>query len=82
MGLQHQAPQDMNKVWDFNLTNHKPTDEGIEKIERLREAAKAYVATVLELTPASREQSLALTNIETGNMYAIASIARTETEDK
>lgn len=82
MGLQHPAPADPKATWDFNLTNHKPTDEGIEKIEKLREAAKAYVNAVLELTPPSREQSLALTNIETGNFYAVAAIARNETEDK
>lgn len=73
--------QNLTELWDFNLTNHKPTSKAIEKIERLREAAKAYVNAIIELTPQSREQSLALTNTETANFYAVAAIARKENED-
>lgn len=82
MGLQYPTPEDIKKTWDYNLSNHKPTDEGIARIEKLRLATKTYVNAVLDLTPPSREQSLALTNIETGNFYAVAAIARNETEDK
>lgn len=67
--------------WDWNLTNHRPTDEGIEKIEKLRAKVKEYIALIEELTPPGREQSIALTSIETGSMYANAAIARTETAD-
>lgn len=67
--------------WDWNLTNHRPTEEGIEKIEELRQAAKDYVAKVKALTPVGREQSLALSHFETATFYVNASIARTETDD-
>lgn len=66
---------------DFNLTNHRPTDAGIEKIEELRAKQKEYAALIRRLTPASREQSLAITNLEQAGFWANASVARTETDD-
>ena len=66
---------------DFNLTNHRPTDEGIAKIEEIRAAGKEYAAHIRRLTPAGREQSLAITNLEQAQFWANASIARTDTDD-
>lgn len=68
--------------WRWNLTNHKPTDAGIQKMEHLRTKAKDMASSILGSTPVSREQSLALTHLETALFYANAAIARTETEDK
>lgn len=66
---------------EFNLTNHKPTDKGIAKIEELRSIAKEYASHIRRLTPSGREQSLAITNLEQAQFWANASIARTETDD-
>jgi hypothetical protein len=82
MGLQHDAPADPKATWEYNLTNHTPTAEGIEKIEALRAAAKAYVNAILDNTPYSREQSLALTSAETSLFHANSAVARNFTEDK
>jgi hypothetical protein len=71
----------LKKEWEWNLTNHKPTDEGIAKIEKLRAAGKEYVNAMLDLCPISRDLSLALTSLEVASFHAIASIARSETDD-
>lgn len=80
----YQKPTDeeLKEIWAFNLTNHKPTPEAIEKIEKVREAAKAYVGTIIDCVPESRERSLALTGVENANFHAISGIARNENEDK
>src|SRR5690606_4522653 len=38
-GYVQQDTEKLKKLWDYNLTNHKPTPEGIRKIEALRSAA-------------------------------------------
>lgn len=73
--------EELEQVWDFNLTNHTPTEDGIKKIETLREAAKDYVEAVIKLCPESRERSIALTQFDMANQQAISAIARTETND-
>lgn len=65
---------DLNLRFDY----HPPTGEQPERYTELRAEAKAFAAKVLELTPASREQSLAITAIEQALMWANASIARNE----
>jgi hypothetical protein len=60
------------------FTYHAPKDDQQERYEKLREHAKALALQIIELTPYSREQSLALTHLETANMFANASIARNE----
>lgn len=68
--------------WNWNLTNHKPTAEGIEKIEKVRAAAKAFAEVMIENCPTSRDLSLALTSMEEATFHANAAIARNETDDK
>ena len=68
--------------WKFNLTNHKPTDEGIEKIEANRAAAITLAEAYLENCPTSRDLSLALTSLEESLFHANAAVARNFTEDK
>jgi len=65
----------------WNLTNHRPTDAAIDDIEVLRAAAISFGELILLSTPPSREQSLALTSLEQATMWAVASIARTRTDD-
>ena len=60
------------------FTYHAPHGTQQERYVRLREAAKGLAQLIVELTPDSREQSLALTNLEQTSMWANAAIARRE----
>ena len=60
------------------FTHHPPKgDQGIRH-EMIRDRALDLAAFIAEKTPASREQSLALTKIEEAVMWANAAIARRE----
>lgn len=62
-----------------NLTNHPPKDEFVTvAFEDIRSTAKLLGDTILLNCPASRERSLALTNLEQTVMWALASIARNQ----
>ena len=67
------TPEDLKNRFDY----HKPpNDEVALRHETVREACyKAARAIVID-TPASREQSLALTKLEEAMMWANAAIAR------
>ena len=60
------------------FTYHPPKDGQPERYTRLRDAAKDLALLIHDLTPYSREQSLALTNLEQAVMWANAAIARNE----
>ena len=53
---------------------HKPSPEGLAKITALREAFTLVQAKVLDLSPHSRERSIALTELETAAMWAIKAV--------
>jgi len=55
---------------------HAPKPEQQPKYQHLREKVKELAYLILELTPTSREQSLALTDLERCIMMANAAIAR------
>lgn len=57
---------------------HAPKAGQAERYEQLRDKAKEFALLIVELTPASREQSLALTELEKSVFFANASIARNE----
>ena len=61
-----------------DFTYHAPKEGQQERYVALREKAKEFALLIVELTPASREQSLALTNLEQASMFANAAIARNE----
>lgn len=63
-----------------NFTYHKPFGDQPAKYEELRNAGKALAEKVVALTPASREQSVALTKLEEVIFWANAAIARNEKE--
>lgn len=65
----------------WNMTNHRPTDEEIAVIERLREVAIALGEHITEVCPESRERSLAITSLEQTVFWAVASIARNTAEE-
>lgn len=58
------------------FTYHPPEGDQPERYEKLRDAAHELAELILELTPASREQSLAITKLEESSMWANAAIAR------
>jgi len=57
---------------------HAPRFDQTHRYYSLREAAKSLAQYILDLTPPSREQSLALTKLEEAVMWANAAIARNE----
>lgn len=61
-----------------NMTNHTPSPGAIHVIEALREGFIALTENVEVACPASRERSLAVTNLEQALMWAVASIARNQ----
>jgi hypothetical protein len=61
-----------------NFTYHPPKPGQAERYVQLRDKAKEFALLIVELTPPSTEQALALTQLEDATMWANASIARNE----
>lgn len=55
---------------------HEPDSLKIDKYNGIREQARYFAEVILELTPDSREQSLAITKLEEVMFWANAAIAR------
>lgn len=53
---------------------HKPSDDGLAKINRLREHFSEGERLMKELCPQSRQLAVALTNNETTAMWAIKAV--------
>lgn len=53
---------------------HKPSDEGLGKIQALREVYSNLETELSKLCPNSRELSTAITHLETSAMWAIKSV--------
>ena len=68
----------MKERLESDFTYHAPKEGQPARYEMLRSAAKELALMILENTPPSREQSLALTELETAIFWANASIARHE----
>ncbi len=68
----------MKLDFDNIYTYHAPKGDQQERYVKLREAAKIFALTIRELTPESREQSVAFTQLETACFWANAAIARNE----
>ena len=61
-----------------DFTYHPPKGDQVDRYNAIRANAEIVAALILTSTPASREQSLALTNLEQAVMWANAAIARNE----
>lgn len=59
---------------------HKPSDGGLEKITKLREAFSVLHDQIEALAPSSREKAVALTNLETTAMWAIKAVVCNDPE--
>lgn len=67
------------EIIEHNFTHHKPKDEEqVHRYEMIRERAKVFAQFLLEHTPSSREQTIALKTLEDSIFWANASIARNE----
>jgi len=64
-----------------DFTYHAPQEGQPVRYEMIREQAKRFAIMILTATPASREQSLALTNLEQAVFWANAAIARNELKE-
>lgn len=65
---------------NLRFTYHAPKSNQGERYEFLRGSAKKLAEEILDFTPESREQSLAITHLEQAVMWANAAIARREKE--
>lgn len=74
-------PQALKDLWKYNLTNHKPTADGIRRIEAMRSASIAMAEAVIDLCPPGRDQAMALSANEEMLFHANAAIARSMNED-
>lgn len=63
---------------ETRFTYHQPKGDQPQRYVQLRAQAKELAESIQALTPPSREQSLALTNLEQAVMWANAAIARRE----
>lgn len=57
---------------------HSPKDDQPARYQAIRDKAKELATLIAVSTPTSREQSLAMTNLEQAVMWANAAIARNE----
>lgn len=64
-----------------DFTNRTPSPAGIELIEAMRAQAKHFANHIIDNTPESREQSLALTYVEQALFFANSAIARYDSND-
>lgn len=67
---------------DKPFAYHKPSPHGLERINRLREAYSALKNTIEFNAPASRERSVAVTELETSAMWAIKAVVFNDSESE
>lgn len=63
------------------LTNHRPDREQINRIELIREVGYTFGVSIVDNSPVSRAQSIALTKLEEAVMWAVKAIAIEEKVD-
>jgi hypothetical protein len=69
---------DIRERIENDFTYHAPKEGQPERYQQIREKAKELALLIVDLTPTSREQSIALTELETATFFANAAIARNE----
>ncbi len=69
-------PEDKKATINHNFTYHAPKPGQQEKYTQLREKAKELALFIVDMTPSSCEQSLAITKLEEAIMWANAALAR------
>jgi len=61
---------------DTRFTYHPPTGEQPDKYTKIGDKVRELAELIVEVCPDSREQSLAMTDLEKVRMWANAAIAR------
>lgn len=69
-------PLDLNRNYQY----HAPHGDQPDRYRAIRVAARQLAKVIVECSQESREQSIALTNVEQAVMWANAGIARNEAE--
>jgi hypothetical protein len=59
---------------DKPFAYHKPSEDGLNRITRLRDAFSSLQRVIDEVCPASRHRSVATTELETAAMWAIKAV--------
>jgi hypothetical protein len=59
---------------------HVPGKTAQERIEKIRQATIEYARVIDDLAPTSREKSVAVTNLETTQMWAIKAVVVNDPE--
>jgi hypothetical protein len=59
---------------DKPFAYHKPSDDGMTRINALRESFSAVKAAIETHCPESRQRSVAITELETAAMWAIKAV--------
>lgn len=72
----------IRKRLENDFTYHRPPAEKVEVFKKLRDTAKDLAHLIVDVTPAGREQSTALTKLEEAIFHANAAIARQYPADK
>lgn len=71
------SKQTTDKI-ENNFTYHSPNPEQAERYVLIRDLIKSLAYNIVNHTPESREQALAITNLEQAMFWANAAIARNE----
>ena len=74
--MEYTQPAINEDDWRNRIKYHRPDSRSIDKIASMRGYAFDWGLDILESVPQGREQSLALTHIETALFWANAGIAR------
>ena len=69
---------EMQKRLNNDFVYHSPKNDQPERYVIIREAAKLFATVIVENSPPSREQSVALTDLDKIVMLVNAAIARNE----
>ena len=66
----------LHEISEVRFKYHAPKPGQPEQYQAIRDLAKQLALLIVDLVPESREQSLALTELESSVMWANAGIAR------
>lgn len=69
------------QLWNWNLSSHDVTEEGIDKLKKVRDLYIKMAQRLIKNTPMGREQNLALTDLEKSMHSALSAIMRKYTDD-
>ena len=68
-----QAEQERGYI-DKPFAYHKPSDDGMRKITRIRESFSTVKRVIEHNCPESRQRAVAITELETAAMWAIKAV--------